>query len=231
MWATSSDYNTIDGFNIAVSADSGHSFSGHQNIVQFHKNWGDTQERWMLGCLVATGPNKVFVIYPDYETMTVDGKTTHPFILHYKASTDGAKSFGPAHTLLSAKEIEECIRSFAANQKSDQNVPYFAQTLSWASADPSGNIHVVWEDNRSGQSDINGKAYGKWQVRYASGKDPSFGPSEQVSNDVVCIRPPLDFIGCAADSKYCYVIWIETPNATGGWGFSGDVYVARKALK
>lgn len=233
LWATSTDYDTIDGFNFAVSSDGGKTFTGHQNIVRFNKNAGDTQERWMLGSIVASGKSTVFIVYPDYETLTVDGKTTRPLILHYRASKDAGKTFGPEHTLLSMKEIEASVRSFEAGKKVNTNVPYFAQTLSWASADPNGKIHVVWVDNRTGQAPVGNDYFGKWQVRYTSGSDLSrpFGPSEQVSGEVTCIRFPLDFISCAADAKYVYVMWSETPNLSKGWAFSGQLYMARRAIK
>lgn len=230
MWANSADFNTIDNFRFAVSTDGGKTFANHQTIAEFSKKLGDTQERWMLGCMVATGRNTVVAFYPDYEEITVDGKTTHPMLTHYKVSIDGGKTFGPGRTVLSTQEIEASIRSFEAAKKADGGI--YIETMPWACADPSGRIHIAFQDNRVGNAAAADGILTKWHVRFATCSDlnKGFGESERVSDDVICKRPPLDFLSCAADSKRAYVIWTETPNNKGDWSFSGDLYVARKVL-
>ncbi len=232
MWLASTDYNNIDGVGISVSTDGGKTFTNHQRVADYHKSWGDCQERWMLGCLAASGKDTLAVAYADYGEYLVDGETYHPLLAYYRVSKDGGKTFSAPKTVSSSADIVASIRGFNARKKDNINLPFYLQTLPWICADPSGRIHIAYEDNRSGQGEINGKAFDKWQVRFATMSDMSkgFGPSEQVSEDVLCNRPPLDFISCAADSKRAYIIWVETPGAAQGWAFSGDLKVARKIL-
>ncbi len=232
MWANSADFNTIDNFRFAVSNDGGKTFEFHQTIAEFNKKWGDTQERWMLGCMVATGKNTVVVFYPDYEEMSVDGKTSRPMLVHYKVSKDGGKTFGEGRTVLPKSEIESAIRSVEASRKTDSGTAIYIETMPWACADPSGRLYLAFQDNRSGQTQAADAVLNRWHVRFASCSDlvKGFVESERVSDDVACKRPPLDFLSCAADSKRAYVIWTETPNNKSDWAFSGDLYVARKIL-
>jgi hypothetical protein len=242
MWSTSRDYNTIDRFDFAVSKDGGRTFDYHQNIGTLSKNLVDktpkkevvdTQERWILGCLASHGANEVLAIYPDFGKVTVDGIEYKPLLLYYKVSTDGGKSFGTGKTVSSQSELEQAIRAFEKNKKADTNYAVYTQTLPWACDDPYGRFHVAFQDNRSGQGLLGKDYFGKWQVRFASLDAPEgeFGPSERVSEDVICKRPPLDFLSCAADKKRAYVSWTQIPGVRDDMVFTGDLYVARKILK
>lgn len=230
MWATSSDRNTIDRFRLAVSNDGGQTFTDHKTLANIHKSWGDTQERWMLGSIVAVGPDTVYAFYQDYAEVVVGGVTYHPLLVHYTVSKDGGVTFSAPATVTPLAEVQAAISNYVANKLGDANFPYYIQTLPWACMDAMGRIHVAWQDNRSGQGKINNTPYNKWHVRYTylpTGSS-SFRSSERVSNDVLMKRPPLDFLGCAADNRYFYVLWVETPNSTGDWNFTGNMYLARR---
>jgi hypothetical protein len=231
MWATSKDYDTIDRFDFAYSTDNGHTFSGHQTLCTFNKTLGTTQERWILGCITAYGKDKILVIFPNYEKMTVDGKEYKPLLMYYRMSSDGGKTFSDPKLVSSKDEIEANIRSFAATKHSDANVGYYLQTLPWTCVDGRGHFHIVYQDNRDGQVSYNNDYFDQWHVRFATLKEDSgFGPSERVSDDATCIRPPLDFESCSADDQRVYVSWTECPGFTSGWPFTGNTYVARRPL-
>ncbi len=226
MWTSTSDLNTIDKVGFSYSTDGGASFTGHKTLLTLNKA-GDTQERWMLGSIVATGPKRVVAFFANYMTVNVDGVDYLPLLVFYSMSLDGGVTFTAPMPLSPMEEIQTAIRSFVANKLGNANVPYYVQTLAWACADPFGRLHVVWWDNRDGQALLNAQPYDQWHVRHAEGLVP-FGKSERVSGDVVMLRPPLDFIGCAADQSYTYVTYVETPNSTNDWNFTGNLYVARK---
>lgn len=231
MWSTSRDYNNIDRFDFSYSKDGGKTFEGHQTIGTVNKDLGDAQERWILGCFTAFGEKEIVAVYPNYQTINVDGTDYNPLLLYYRVSTDGGATFGDSHLVSSMDEIKSNIRTFVANKKADDNVGYYVQTLPWTCADPYGRFYIVYQDNRGGQSQIADDYFDKWQVRFAEMDDlTGFGPSEQVSNEIACLRPPLDFMSCTADSKFAYVTWTETPGYTGSRQFTGHTYLGRKIL-
>jgi hypothetical protein len=232
MWGVSKDKNTIDSFALSFSADSGKTFQGHTTIGKMHKEWGDTQERWMLGSLTAVGKSTVVAFYPDYAEVVVDGRSYYPLLHYYRVSTDGGKTFSDPKPITPQSEIEAGIRSVAAKSGGDTKQRYI-QTLAWSCAGPDGRVHVAWQDNRAGQTDVNGTKLDQWHVRFATSDDLSkgFGPSDQVSDTIAAGRPPLDFLSCTVDSNRAYVIWTEEPNTPPAvWPFSGNLYVARKIL-
>jgi hypothetical protein len=231
MWEVSSDYDTIDRFDFSYSTDGGQTFTGHKELARFNKNF-DTQERWILGSIIGYGRDNIAVVYPNYDDVTVDGIVYHPLLQHYKYSTDGGKTFSEGKTVSSYAEIENAIRSFVAHQKTKANYAYYIQTLPWLCSDPDGGVHLAFEDNRSGQGLSKTAYFDKWHVRFASSANlaQGFGPSERVSDDVICKRPPLDFLSCAADSKRAYITWTETPGASDDWRFTGNLWVGRKSL-
>ena len=105
------------------------------------------------------------------------------------------------------------------------------QTLPWTCTDPYGRFYIAFQDNRDGQGTLNGQTLDKWHVRFAAMGtfEKGFGASERVSDDVICLRPPLDFLSCAADKSRAYISWTEASSAS-GWAFSGQTYIARKIL-
>jgi hypothetical protein len=232
-WATSEDYDHIDAYKFAASEDGGKTWINHTTLGTTHGGHGDTQERWMLGSLVATGPDTVMAIYQDYAALNVDGIEIRPLLAYYRVSRDGAKSWTKGRPCLTSDEITLAIRSFLKNGSDRKStVPNYMQTLPWACADPKGRIHLALVDNRAGQTSVNKKNVGLWQVRFTSWNPTKdiFTPSEKVSHSWAAERPPLDFIGCAADSKHAYITWTENPNRTSGWDFTGDLYFGKKAL-
>ncbi|HEY3779811.1 MAG TPA: sialidase family protein [Fimbriimonadaceae bacterium] len=231
MWATSKDYDTMDRFDFAYSTDNGQTFTGHQSLCSFNKSLGTTQERWILGNITAYGKDKLLLVFPNYEKMTVDGKEYTPLLMYYRLSSDGGKTFSDPKLVSPRAEIEANIRSFAATVHSDRNFGYYLQTLPWACVDGRGHFHIVYQDNRDGQVSYNNDYFDQWNVRFATLKEDSgFGQSEKVSDDYTAIRPPLDFESCCADSQRVYVSWTECPGVTAGWPFNGKTYIGRRPL-
>ncbi|MEQ1821657.1 MAG: sialidase family protein [Fimbriimonadaceae bacterium] len=231
-YATSLDYDTVNSYKFCYSEDNGKTWKGHTLLATTHADWGDTQERWTLGGIASFGENRVVAYYQDYGKLEVDGQSRQPLLTYVRISDDGGKTFGKPTTILPMDELKDAIRSYVQNKKQAINIPIYVQTLPWLAADPNGNFHACFVDNRNGQGEIAGKPYNKWHTRYtylATG-DREFGLSEVVGKDVVSLRPPLDFNSCFADSKYVYITYSEAPNSRSEWDFSGDLYLARKKI-
>jgi hypothetical protein len=239
MWQVSTDYNTIDAYRTAYSDDDGKTFSEPVTVADFPKKVGDkdvdTQERWILGSILALGKNDVIVDYPGYENVEVDGKTMTCFLQHFKVSHDGWATFGASQTVLAGEELKDAVRSFMKNNGENLDYGYYIENLPWLSADATGSVHMVFTDNRDGASStmIKGKPLANWRVRHVTMKyvDRGFDRSEAVSGNYAAKRPPMDFISCSADSKYVYASWTMTPGSDQDWGFTGDLWVGRKPLK
>ena len=231
-WATTRDQNTIDSYKFASSDDGGATWANHTTIARTNAIDGDTQERWMLGSLVAVGKDTVMAVYQDYGSVEVDGRTLKPLLAFYRLSTDGGKTWSDPKTCQSDAETKRAMRSFFSTASTDSSVARYVQTLPWVASDPSGRVHMAFVDNRAGQKEISNSRYGLWQVRYSSWATgaASFTESEQVSGTWVAERPPLDFIGIAADAENAWVIWTQNPERLGGWDFSGDLFIGHKKL-
>lgn len=230
-WATTSDQDTIDSYAFAASEDGGHTWEHRQTIARTRKTLGDTQERWMLGGLVAVGEDSVIVYYQDYGQIRVDGKEHRPLLAYYRVSKDAGKTFSEARLVMPRDEITEAIRSFERGRKLPRKAPHYTQTLPWMASDPSGRVVAVLQDNREGQQVLDGEPLGLWQVRLLSHDGSAFGRSEAVSAPYVAKRPPLDFMGCAVDGKYVYVVWTESTSPMAEWEFSGRLMFGRKSLR
>jgi hypothetical protein len=239
MWQVSTDYNTIDAYRTAYSDDDGKTFSDPITVAEFPKKVRgqdvDTQERWVLGAILATGKNDVIVDYPGYESVDVDGKSQICFLQHYKVSHDGGATYGPGQTVLGGEELKDAVRTFMKNSGENLDYARYIENLPWLAADAMGNVHMVFTDNRDGASStmIAGKPLANWRVRHTTMKsfDKGFERSEAVSGNYAAKRPPMDFISCSADSKYVYASWTETPGSGQDWRFTGDLWVGRKPLK
>jgi hypothetical protein len=242
MWATSQDYDTIENFRIAYSDDNGRTFSEPNTVVEFPKDVDsrrvDDQERWMLGDILTVGKDKVVVVYPKYEKVNVDGKDEIAFLLNYKTSFNGGKTFDTGRSVLSMDEVAVAIRSYRSGKLAEETHPYYIQTLPWLCADPHGRVYLAFTDNRAGQSRYKGTTLNKWQVRCASCDflDKGFTWSEQVSELYDATRPAEDFLSCTADGKMLYITWTENKNAVDDWPnagfdlFTGALYVGRKKI-
>ena len=239
MWQVTTDSNTIDSFRVAFSTDQGKTFSAPVTVATFPKNVGgkavDTQERWILGSLLAVGKDGVVVDYPGYEVVNVDGKSSTVFVRHYTISTDGGKTFSAGHITMSPNELQEAVRDFRRNGGENVAYPYYIQNLPWLAADAKNHVHLVFTDNRDGASSTKDKdtPLANWRVRHIQMDHfaKGFGKSETVSEDYAARRPPMDFISCSADSKYVYASWTEIPGNTHDWVFSGNLWAGRKPLK
>ncbi|MFI5387841.1 MAG: hypothetical protein ACHQ50_17160, partial [Fimbriimonadales bacterium] len=192
----------------------------------------DTQERWMLGSLVATGQDTAMMVYEDYVSLNVDGQEVKPLLVFYRVTTDGGKTWSSPKTCLTPKEITLAMRGFLKADGPAGIVKNYVQTLPWICSDSYGKVHLAFVDNRSGTTSSGDKKVGLWQVRLATWTDPKagFGQSERVSHDWPAGRPPLDFLGCCSDGANSWVIWTENPKNTGLWDFSGDLYIAHRRL-
>jgi hypothetical protein len=232
-WATSTDYNKIDKYKVAVSDDGGKTWTNHTEMGTTHAAFGDTQERWMLGSITATGKNTAMAVYQDYMNLNVDGTEIRPLLALYRTTVDGGKTWSSPKTCMSQVEIDKSLKDFIRNGGQSGLVGTYCQTLPWVGADPKGQIHIAFVDNRSGSQKVGEKMVGLWQVRFSTWKNVSsgFGPSERVSHDWASVRPPLDFIGCCSDGANAWVIWTENPRRVEGWDFSGDLFIASKQLK
>ncbi len=242
MWATSEDYDTIENFRLAHSDDSGKRFSRPITVATFDKSVEgekvDVQERWMLGCILAEGTDKVVVVYPHYTRVTIDGKPQLGFLLYYKASFDGGETFGEGKSVLPQDEVVAAMKSYQQNKLADETHPFYIQTLPWLCKDASGRIYLAFTDNRAGQSKYKNQTLNRWQVRCATCFElkNGFTWSDQVSHLYQSKRPPEDFLSCAADSKMLYISWTENNNHTEDWPyattdlFTGDLYLGRKKL-
>lgn len=231
-WAVSADKDTIESYRFAMSDDGGKTWQRRQTIATTHKELGDTQERWMLGGILSVGEDTVICYYQDYMEFEVAGKKHRPLLTLYRKSTDGGATFSEPTTLTSKAEIERAIAGYTRGRKGEKNFPIYIQSLPWMSADPSGNVHAVFQDNRAGQGWFEGEPLNLWAVRHLTspaGKD-AFGESEKVSQEYIARRPPLDFMACAADATRLYVVWTESTNPRGDWEFTGKLMLARKKL-
>lgn len=238
MWQTSKDFNTIDEFHFAYSGDGGKTWSGHKTVAEFPRldaldaarNTELFQERWILGAITAIGERNVVIVYPRYEYQQINGKRRLTFVEYYSSSSDAGKTFTAPRSVLSREEIASAAKSFYSNMSNETDAGWYIQTLPWLASDSRGRVHMAFQDNRTGQGSVNGKQYDKWHVRYVAMDSlaKGFGTSERVSKDVICKRPPLDFLSITADTKRTYISWTETPNAVDEWEFSGDLLVARK---
>jgi hypothetical protein len=229
MWTTTSDYNTVDAYHFAYSSDGGQSFQGHRTIATVTKGIGDVQERWMLGGVTCHGAKKVCVFYVDYARVSA-AKASRPALrVLVRTSGDGGETFGEPVVVTGEDELVACVEKMAGTLGPDASSP-FVQCLPWACYDAKGRLHVVWQDNREGRAGGASGLRSLWQVRHSVMEGSGFGESEAVSVPYDSVRPPLDFMSCAADGKFVHVTWTETPGAGDGWQFTGEFWYARKPL-
>ena len=236
LWTTSKDYDHVDAYKCAVSTDGGVTWTNHTTLGTVTttvngKNM-DNQERWMLGGLAAHGEKELLAFFVNYMPIDVYGDKKGCLVSLVRYSHDAGKTWSEPQTILNERELKKAATAYYDKRTSGDNFPDYIQCLTWACYDAAGHPHFVWQDDRDGQTMLDLKAFNRWHIRHTWSNKPGDPcvDSERVSKSVTCKRPPLDFICAAADSKYLYVTWTETPKATGGFDFSGEFWFGRKKL-
>jgi hypothetical protein len=229
FWNTSVDYDKVNSFRTARSLDGGKTFTGHQTLQVIDPASGDTQERWMLGGLASFGKSEVSAFFVRYESMALESGPLNTMRVCVRTSKDGGKTFGPARNVTRPDELTSSAASFLGGRL-DATEP-FRQVMAWGAYDPTGTLHLIWFDNRYGQSRVGEKSLSRWQLRYAALRPgQKDAVSEPVGKPFAAARPALDFICCAADRNFVYVTWTENQNSASGYDFSGTFMFARKKL-
>jgi hypothetical protein len=233
LWQHSANRSTMDRYYFA-SQTAGETFSTRLQIAipVFPGDPTYNKEDWTQACVASSGDNTVVIAYPKYTSKLVDGIRTDCLLLYFRVSFNGGSSFEHEQSVLPPSELSHAIRQFQRSP-GPLTLPYI-ETQPWISTDANGRFHIAFLDNRNGydkgDSDSgNGTVFGQWTVRHAECLNAldTFEQSENVSNMWRAERPPLDFLGCAADSRYVYVTWRE--GAKGGTAKS-PLYFARKPL-
>jgi hypothetical protein len=232
-WLTSTDRNSIDAFRVSRSTDGGQTFQGHTTIFNVSKAIGDTQERWISGVLVSCPGQTYYTVFQNYALINVDGTDRKALLLYYRRSTDGGATWSAAKTVTPLSEIKDAIRHYQATKWTDDAAiwPYYIQHEPWVCIDPYGTLHVVWFDNRDGQNP--NVMNSKWRVYHGQGRYDTdvWEKTDAISESFLCVQPNLDYISCAADSKYVYCAWIRRISQTStGWSFSGDLFFSRRPV-
>lgn len=231
FWTVTKDRDTIESYRTSVSEDQGKSWSHHQTIADLPHNFGDRQERWMLGGLASYGTNKVTAFYVAYRTVDLDATSQLSLSAVVRTSQDGGKTFGNPLYLSDPIESRRAARQVAmANQAIPTDFPWI-QVMPWATYDHKGNLHALWFDNRIGATSQLSKPASVWQLRYVTVVDGKVkGASAPVSQTFAASRPAMDFICATADSKFLYATWSQNSNSVRGWDFTGDLYIGRLPL-
>ncbi len=234
-WNTSTDSNTVSSARVSRSVNGGLSFQDHTTIINFASGIGSRQERWLAQIPMVGAPNNVFyIIYQNYAIVNVDRIDRKALLLYYRRSADGGATWEPAKTVAPRSDIENSIRSFEKHKLTTDAAifPYYIQHEPWACVDLDGNVHVVWFDTRQGQNSVQNRNT-KWQVFHAqcSSDEDVWTYPEPVAAPFVCVTPDLDFIGCAADSKYVYCAWIRRIDPSDrSWSFYGNMFLSRRPI-
>ncbi len=219
-WSVSKDNNNLASIEFATSTNGGKTWKDRTQIATL-STAGDTQERWMLGGLLAAGENLVVAYYPDYVERKVGEEKKQILLTHFRISEDSGRTFGPARICLTDAELEVVLKA----------QPNYRQTMPTMALDVSGNLHLAFIDNREGISAEDAR-FTKWSARYMAMPKGAkeFGPSEAISKPFASVRAPLELIGCAVDSKYVYVAWSENPGSTEPLDYRGTLFFGRKAV-
>lgn len=217
-WATTKNGSTLSSIVFASSSNGGKTWKNRTELAQLSTK-GDTQERWMLGGLLASG-NRVIAYYPDYVEKEIGGEKHQILLTHLRISEDGGGSFGPEQIATPAEELDGILKV----------QPNYRQTMPAMALDAAGKLHLAYVDNREGTSSQD-KRMTNWSVRYAFLGDNAKNPamSETVAPSFSSVRAPLELIGCAVDSKFLYVSWSQNPGSTEDLDYRGALMFARKA--
>jgi len=231
-WNTSLDRNTCYQFKVSRSGNGGASFTNHTVIATFNNAVGDCQERWLAQIPMVAAPNGTFLaFFQNYAMVMVDGQPKKALLIYYRRSSDNGLTWEPARTVAPLSDIQNAIRQYEVSRwTNDPSIwPYYIQHQPWACIDPHGRVHVVWYDNRAGQN-LN-VVNSKWAPYHCEAMYDSnlWSIPDAAAPTFLCVRPTLDFISIAADSRYTYVAYIRRISSTGtGWSFYGDMFLSRR---
>lgn len=220
-WAVSEDKDTVKEHRFGYSTDGGKTWKSIQALNTTRADLGDTQERWMLGGLAASGELTVVCYFVGYQKIGDEVVMT----LQYRKSVDGGVSFSESKSVTALEDLKSAMKNRLANKVGDGIHDLFKQSTAWATFDPMGNLYFVWYESK-GQKNVDGKILPVWELRGA--KEGS--KSEAIGHEFAAVRPPMDFISCVADSKNLYVAWVETPDMKNDWQFSGQLWFGKKDL-
>ncbi|MDI9639412.1 sialidase family protein [Kamptonema cortianum] len=223
LWTTSTDKNTIDQYRVAVSDDLGVTFKHKQTIAEIKKTDGDTQERWMLGCLAGYGKTRLAVVYSRHQQ--VGGANT--LLTRVRVSENGGETFGEEQLAVPQDYLQESVATYKRPGVNPAEVSHYIQCEPWADYDTNGNLHLVWYDNRLGQVSRGSSRINTWQTFHTVLGN---GKPSAISSPFQANRPPMDFLSCNADSRFVHAAWTENDGATRGWAFTGKLMFARKLL-
>ena len=231
FWTVTQDRDKIESYRSSVSIDQGKSFVRHQTLASIPHDFGDRQERWMLGGLAAKGNDTVTAFYVAYRTVDFDTGKRLALGVVIRTSTDGGLTFGKPVNVVNDVEAKRSAKMvMASDSQLASGVPWI-QVMPWAAYDPSGKLHVLWFDNRTGLTAKLGKVASIWQLRHGVLEDGKMVmASKAVSDAFAASRPAMDFICCTADKKYLYATWSQNVDSIGHWDFTGDLWYGRLAL-
>lgn len=232
FWTVTKDRDTIESYRCSVSQDQGKTWSNHQTVADLPHDFGDRQERWMLGGVASYGKDTVSAFYVAYRTVDLETVNQLSLSAVVRTSTDGGKTFSAPLYLSDAIESRRAARQMAgSNTAAQTNIPWI-QVMPWAAYDSKGNLHALWFDNRVGATMKLGRPASTWQLRYVSVVDGKVkGSSLPVSDAFTAARPAMDFICATTDRKNLYAIWSQNENSLRGWDFTGDLWYGRMPLE
>lgn len=229
MWTTTRDYETVESYRVAVSQDGGKTFGDAVTVGSLDLELGDRQERWMLGCIAASGKDTLAVLSLSYVRQP---KGPPALVLNIRFSQDGAKTFGPPQSVEPVSDGTSWREAYAAAVPMNATYAWPIQMMPWGAFDAKGRLHVTWFENRGGMGLVGEKALNRWQVRYAclSPGQPVKAGSIGISEPFLSKRPTLDFMCCAVDSRNVYAVWSENRDSLSDWDFTGRLMFARRPL-
>jgi hypothetical protein len=231
FWTVTKDRDTIESYRVSVSEDQGKTWSHHQTIADLPHDFGDRQERWMLGGITSHGASTVSAFYVAYRSVDIDVAKQMALVGMVRTSKDGGKTFGNPVYLTDDVESQRSAKGIAkSNGDLGTTVPWI-QVMPWATYDSKGRLHALWFDNRAGVNNKLGRPASTWHLRYGTVVDGKVTRSSvPVSDTFVAARPAMDFICAAADKKYLYATWSQNENSLRGWDFTGDLWYGRMPL-
>ncbi len=220
-WAVSEDKDTVKEHRFGYSKDGGQSWTGIKTLNITNPELGDTQERWMLGGLASHGEKMVVGYFVGYQKIGSE----NVMVLQYRKSVDGGDTFSETKNVVTEKEIRQSMSERQKRRIGDGVNDRFMQSTAWSTFDAEGNLYFIWYESK-GQMKVGSQVLPIWELRCAK----EGHTSQAVGHEFAAVRPPMDFISCTADGKNLYITWVETPDMTRDWQFSGELWFGKKLL-